>query len=377
MKPGAKSHTRCELPTQEARRGAERTVRKRALAFARMVRFSGGTPSRAAELLGIKDATLRDWKRDWRSDHLATHKRGRDRARLSPDVYDVIVALFTVAGGGINYALLRALFPFEKPAALKVVHQRFTQLGRRAKRLSLATLRWNRVGSVWAMDFFYALKNKPIDNRYKYVLVVRDLVSGAVLLALPCDNRSAAGVIVALRHLFAAFGPPLVLKSDNEFDADEIVEFLAQNRVTHLLSPPEFPRYNGAIEAGIGSLKTHVYYEAAVHGHPEEWSSNDIEAGRLRANELARPYGFQGASPGQRFASRSPISEEERAAFEAAVQKRFAGVLAKQGLLPFAPLTRQERNAVRRAAIALALVDRGILQIRRRRFTPPFTLRFP
>ncbi len=108
-----------------------------------------------------------------------------------------------------------------------------------------------------------------------------------------------------------------------------------------------------------------------------ETSSNDIEAGRLRANELARPYGFQGASPGQRFASRSPISEEERAAFEAAVQKRFAGVLAKQGLLPFAPLTRQERNAVRRAAIALALVDRGILQIRRRRFTPPFTLRFP
>jgi hypothetical protein len=168
----------------------------------------------------------------------------------------------------------------------------------------------------------------------------------------------------------------MVLKTDNEFDADSIIAFLEENRVTHLLSPPEFPRYNGAIEAGIGSLKTHIYYEAAVYGHPEEWSSNDVEAGRLRANELARPYGFQGAAPGQRFDSRSPISEEERAAFEAAVQKCEAAVLAERGLLPFAPLKRQERNAVRRAAIALALVDRSILQVRRRRFTPPFRLRF-
>jgi transposase InsO family protein len=376
VKPGAQSHTRCDLPTQEARRHAEHTVRKRALAFIRVVRFTGGTPAQAADLIGLKPGTLTEWRREMSSGRLGPRKLGRPRVKLSRDVHEVVMALFIVAGGGINYPLLRSLFPFEKPAALKETHQRFTRLGRRAKRLSLATLRWNRVGRVWAMDFFYALDGKPIDNRYKYVLVVRDLVSGAVLLALPCMDRSAASVILALRYLFAAYGPPLVLKTDNEFDADSMVEFLAHNRVTHLLSPPEFPRYNGAIEAGIGSLKTHVYYEAAVHGHPEEWSSNDVEAGRLRANELARPNGFFGASPGRRFDSRRTISEEERAAFEAALQKQEAEVLAQRGLLPFAPLQRQERNAVRRAAIALALVDQSILQIRRRRFTPPFKLRF-
>lgn len=376
MKPGELAHTRCDRATQELRREAERTVRKRVLAFARVVRFTGRSLPEASELLGLKDNTLRDWRCKWVDDGLPVRKVGRPRVDLPRDVYETIVALFTVAGGGISYPLLRALFPFEKPTALKDIHHRFTQLGRRAKRLSLLTLRWNHVGSVWAMDFFYALKHKPIDNRYKYVLVVRDLVSGAELLALPCLERSAASIVMALRYLFAEHGAPLVLKTDNEFDADELTAFLEQNRVTHLLSPPEFPRYNGAIEAGIGSLKTHIYYEAAVHGHPEEWSSNDVEAGRLRANELARPNGFQGASPGQRFDSRSPISQEERAAFEAAVQKCEAAVLAERGLLPFAPLKRQERNAVRRTAIALALVDRSILQVRRRRFTPPFRLRF-
>ena len=376
MKPGELAHTRCDRAMQEARREAERTVRKRVLAFARVVRFTGRTLPQASELLGLKDNTLRDWRYKWADDGLPVRKVGRPRADLPPDVYETIVALFTIAGGGISYPLLRSLFPYEKPAALKDIHHRFTRLGRRAKRLSLLTLRWNHVGSVWAMDFFYALKNKPIDNRYPYVLVVRDLVSGAVLLALPCLERSADSVRMALRYLFAEHGTPLVLKTDNEFDADELIAFLEQNRVTLLLSPPEFPRYNGAIEAGIGSLKTHIYYEAAVHGHPEEWSSNDVEAGRLRANELARPNGFQGASPGQRFDSRSPISEEERAAFEAAVQKCEAAVLAKRGLLPFAPLERREYNAVRRTAIALALVDQSILQIRRRRFTPPFRLWF-
>jgi hypothetical protein len=271
VKPGELAHTRCDRATQVARREAERTVRKRVLAFARVVRFTGRTLPQASALLGLKDNTLRDWRYKWADDGLPVRKVGRPRADLPPDVYEVIVALFTIAGGGI--------------------------MG------------------------------------------------------------------MALRFLFAEHGTPLVLKTDNEFDADELIAFLGQNRVTQLLSPPEFPRYNGAIEAGIGSLKTHIYYEAAVHGHPEEWSSNDVEAGRLRANELARPNGFQGASPGQRFDSRSPISEEERAAFEAAVQKSEAAVLAKRGLLPFAPLERREYNAVRRTAIALALVDRSILQI--------------
>lgn len=376
MKPGELAHTRCDRATQVARREAERTVRKRVLAFTRVVRFTGRTLPEASELLGLKDNTLRDWRYKWVDEGLPVRKVGRPRADLPRDVYETIMVLFTLTGGGVSYPLLRQLFPTEKPAALREIHERYARSLRRAKRLSLATLSWNFVGRTWAMDFFYAFEGKPIDNRFPFVLVVRDLASGAVLLALPCLDRAHTNVTRALRALFAEYGPPLVLKSDNEFDSREMAALLQTNRVTHLLSPPVLPQYNGAIEAGMGSLRTYTYYEAAVHDHPEEWSSNDIEAGRLRANELARPNGFQGASPGERFDSRVAISEEERAAFEAALQKREAQVRADHGYLPLIPLQRQEYNAVRRTAIALALVDRSILQIRRRRFTPPFTLRF-
>jgi hypothetical protein len=55
--------------------------------------------------------------------------------------------------------------------------------------------------------------------------------------------------------------------------------------------PPEFPRYNGAIEAGIGSLKTRVFFEAGRHDRPCDWTCDDAEAGQRQANDLARPNG--------------------------------------------------------------------------------------
>jgi len=376
VKPGRRCHTRCDRATQEAREQAKRMVRKRALAFQRLARFEECTGSEAALMLGVKQTTLRDWRYEWVDHGLPVRKLGRPRVELTPDVHETVMVLFTLTGGGVSYALLRSLFPDEKPAALREIHERYTRATRRAKRLSLATLRWQQVGRTWAMDFFYAPKRRPIDNRFPFALIVRDLASGNVLLALPCLDREHLGVTRALRTLFAEHGAPLVLKSDNEFDSGEMATLLEAHGVTHLISPPQLPQYNGAIEAGMGSLRTYTYYEAAVHDHPEEWSSNDLEAGRLRANELARPNGFQGASPAQRFETRSVISSQERAAFQASLERAEARVRADRGFLPGLPLSLKDHNAVRRTAVALALVDRGILLITRRRFTPPFRLRF-
>jgi hypothetical protein len=50
------------------------------------------------------------------------------------------------------------------------------------------------------------------------------------------------------------------LKSDNEFDADFFAACLQRHKAFQLLSPPQFPRYNGAAEAGIGSLKTRTFF---------------------------------------------------------------------------------------------------------------------
>jgi hypothetical protein len=352
----------------------ERRVRKRVLAFARWVRWHGEPVSCAAEMLGMKTATLSSWEREWRLDRLPAPERGRPEARLSPDAYELLVSLFALVGPPLSLATLKHYLPLESPAALEAARRRLKRLCVREDRVNLMTLRWNRPGAVWAMDFFYA--TLPIDGLFKYVLVVRDLASGYQLLTLPTRDREASTVVAALRFLFAAYGPPLVLKSDIEFDADLTAELLHRHGVFHLLSPEVWPRYNGAIEAGIGYLKTHIFYEAARYDRPTHWTCNDVEAGRLRTNELSRPLGPLGPSPDQRWDGRVPIQEEERAAFRAAVQKREADARQRLGFLPGIELTRRDRRAVRRLALALALVDQGFLQVRRRRFTPPFRLRF-
>ena len=69
--------------------------------------------------------------------------------------------------------------------------------------------------------------------------------------------------------VFAEHGPPLVLKSDNgsHFTGGNFPDLLAAHRVEHLLSPPYWPRYNGAVEAGIHALKDRY---VLVHG--ERWA---------------------------------------------------------------------------------------------------------
>ena len=123
-------------------------------------------------------------------------------------------------------------------------------------------------------------------------------------------------------------------------------------------------------------MSPETIFEAARYDRPNDWTCNDVEAGRLRTNELSRPFGPLGPSPDQRWDGRVPIQEEERAAFRAALQKREADATKRLGFLPGIELTRRDRRAVRRLALALALVDQGFLQVRRRRFAPPFRLRF-
>jgi hypothetical protein len=94
---------------------------------------------------------------------------------------------------------------------------------------------------------------------------------------------------------------PLVLKSDNgsHFTGEEMRGLLDRRGIVHLVSPPGTPRYNGAVEAGIGSLKTRSHLEAARQDRPGQWTCDDVEKARLQANDNGRPRGFEGDSPGQ------------------------------------------------------------------------------
>ncbi|MBI5115848.1 hypothetical protein HZA56_05200, partial [Candidatus Poribacteria bacterium] len=164
-------------------------------------------------------------------------------------------------------------------------------------------------------------------------------------------------------HLFKIHGAPLVLKGDGGKDllvSAEVKKLLEEYGVTGLLSPPYYPRYNGAIEAGIGSLKMHTFYEAAKRGRIGHWTADDVEGGRQKANETSRPWGYGGPSPDTRWAGRTTIGCDEWEKFRevlAAERKRWVTAGEEKN---------RERAAQERMAVTRALVKCGCLTVSKR-----------
>jgi hypothetical protein len=141
--------------------------------------------------------------------------------------------------------------------------------------------------------------------------------------------------------------------------------------VKTLFSPPRMPRYNGAIEAGIGSLTTRTDLHAVRQGHPGFWSWEDTEAAQQEANATARPQGENGPSPDEAWHGRGPIGAEEREAFVRTVARLQEEVEHDQGGPPSNPRDEQWERARDRQAIRRALVEHGYLYFRRGRILPP------
>jgi hypothetical protein len=141
--------------------------------------------------------------------------------------------------------------------------------------------------------------------------------------------------------------------------------------VATLYSPPHWPRYNGASEAGIGSLKDRTAARAARSGRAGEWTWDDAATACAEANTLSRPRGEAGPSPDQLWAARPAITRGERAAFAAATdvarreQERAAETCAAGGAVV------RSRREMDRCAIRLALERCGYLHYKRRSIPPP------
>jgi transposase InsO family protein len=173
--------------------------------------------------------------------------------------------------------------------------------------------------------------------------------------------------------LFVAHGAPLVLKSDNgsAFGAKEVQRLCDQFGVRNLFSPLAMPRYNGSIEAGIGSLTSRTEQAARRRGHPGDWSYDDVVVARLEANATARPHGVYGPTPDELWSARTPITLAERDAFQQTA-RRLRSALETTLESP-APLSRteMEERAIDRQATRRALVEHGYLRYTRRRLYPP------
>jgi putative transposase len=362
------------LRRQRRCREAERCARWSAVAFSRWVRREL-RPSETAQRLGVCPAVLGRWDRRWREDQMALRPRGRRTPELDRDTLWGILSVFNLMGPHASVAALQDLFPDVPRGALERTLQRARNIFRRRGHWVIHALRWTRAGTVWAMDF--TKPPVPVDGIYNRVLLVRDLASGMQLLALPCRGERSEVVLPALRWLFARFGPPLVLKSDNgpAFISGEVQALLRKFGVLLLPSPPWTPAYNGSVEAGIGSLEVRAFYESARHDRPGFWTSDDLAMATRQANATSRPRGASGPTPVEAWAGRETISVVEREMLRTAYDRHHEDERISRGLPARESCPRWQQASLDRAAIGRALIGQGFLLVRRRRITPPITAR--
>ncbi|GEM_PF-3342629 len=155
-------------------------------------------------------------------------------------------------------------------------------------------------------------------------------------------------------------------------------ELFKRYEVIPLLSPPGCPAYNGACEAGIGGLQAAIHIEAARFDRSGEWTCDDVERARRVANAEHHPWGLAQPAPDQAWAARTPIPHRLRQTLAASVAQLIPEARLKLQIEPNIPwdqLNRWKQGAVLREAVRRALVEHGILRIRRKRFSPPIAIK--
>jgi hypothetical protein len=369
-------------------------------ALVRLAKTVGRGIARVAAMLRMAPSTLRDWMRGIRGSAghggvdvrgLEFRGRGRGRGRgpgrprrvVTAEELESIDELLDECRGRVGVAALGGICSAPRARLEERVRE-----WRRCRAGHARWLEWTTPGAVWAMDWteidapLWCGRDGTEDVRL--VLVVRDLASSMQLLALPAARATAAVAAGALGTLFARHGAPLTLKTDNGSNVaeGEVPPLLCAWGVAHLRSPPRMPRYNGSVEAGIGSMKARLCAAAAARGRAGEPTLDDLEEARLEANAWSRPRGRNGPTPDEAWQARRGISDAERDRMRTAYDEalgieleRFharrknphreseAAVVAAEGGI-FRSLDANQRANVARRAIRRALETLGHLVTR-------------
>jgi transposase InsO family protein len=353
---------------QQPLRQVHHRTKTQALALQRWAEQHAISARSVADHLGVAVQTLADWNAQRRLHRLDVVPRGRPPHTPSIQVQSDVLELLEERRGRLGLPFLKDAFRDVPRTVLKQIKDRYVcdHDG------SMECLTWKLPGRVWAADFTQA--DAPIDGVYPYVLSVRDLASSYQLLSWPVRQADASATVCALTYLFAAYGPPLVLKTDNgsHFTEEHVGKLLSAAGVTVLLSPPKTPRYNGSEEAGIGSLKTRALHIAAAQGRADHWTCDDVEAARIEANLQARPLGKNGPTPIQLWEARRPVAGAERLAFlrrltSARIDETQKLIDPLPGSRPAADveLGAKDRATVARRATRRVLLELGYLLVRR------------
>jgi transposase InsO family protein len=373
-------HHSAREPIRDERRGAagqrlerehEQVVRRHVVASGLDLQAAGWHWADTADFFQLAPRTLRGWRHDGTLAALRLVPLVRPVRPAGPAQRDDVIDYLDEWGPAVGLPTLHTMFPLLARAALADILGRYRRLWRRRHQQPLRLLHWSAPGRVWAIDFHGP--RPPVDGLYPDLLAVRDLASGRQLAWLPVPDQTAATAVAALTSLFVAHGAPLVLKSDNgsAFGAKEVQRLCDQFGVRNLFSPPAMPRYNGSIEAGIGSLTTRTEQAARRRGHPGAWTYDDAVVARLEANTTARPRGVNGPCPDELWSARTPITQAERDAFQQTLRRLRSELEATMESPPPLSRTEMEERAIDRQAIRRALVEHGHLRYARRRIYPP------
>lgn len=353
-----------KAPGQEERRADEREVKRRAVAFARTLRDHA--LAEVAQSLRMNERTLRAWQEEWATRRLPPRRRGAPTCHASDEEKLVILALVALLGTRLSYERIRLFLPGLGRREARSWLRRCRRDFAKARERGQAVLGWLAPGTVWALDFSEA--PAPIEGRHPYLLSIRDLASGMQLVALPCHDLTEATATAALEAAFLAHGAPLVLKMDNgsAFIAGGFRSLLEVYGVTALYSPPHWPRYNGACEAGIGGLKTRAHHLAAWAGRPDAWTCEDVERARCYGNEYGRPFGRKRPVPAASWGTRVAPTADACDTFREALARHRAALASTRH-----PESGRSRLALdERTAISRTLTELGYLEFRTKRVSP-------
>jgi transcriptional regulator with XRE-family HTH domain len=293
---------------QQAVRQREEQVRRAAVVVSAWARGRGLTQRDVARKLGLSARSLRRWPGREAVNWTA---RGRPVVRAERRQRQEVLEWLAEVGPRVGVPQLRRAFAALPRAELEDLLRRYRRVCRRCGG-PVARLQWTQAGAVWAAD--WAWPPEPVEGWYERLLSVRDLASGSQLTWRPVAREDGATAAWLLERLFTEHGAPLVLKVDNgpAWRAAEVAAVLARWRVVKLPSPAYEPSYNGAVEAGIGSLKGRTEEKAWQRGEPGQWTWEDAEAARREANERSRPMGRDGESAREVWAARPEVTAEDR-----------------------------------------------------------------
>ena len=123
-------------------------------------------------------------------------------------------------------------------------------------------------------------------------------------------------------------------------------------------------------------MKSRTRWIAAQDARVGSWTSDDLEAARILANETPRVHAQHGKAPDELWKSRQPIRAALRDTFRGNVGREVLELKAEAHSIFEGRLSPPEEQDLERTAIRRALVAHGILPIRRKEIPPPQKLIF-